>query len=279
MPTVPSTDHVDVAVHDLGGTGGPALLAHATGFHGRIWEPLAGHLHGLHSWAPDLRGHGDSPVPDGHDMVWDRFADDVLAVVDGLGLDRPVGVGHSKGGAALVLAEQRRPGTFSVLWLYEPVIFPPGMAAPAGDGVSPLALSAANRRAVFASEDAALANFAGKPPMDAFAPEVLEAYVRHGFRPDPGGIRLKCHPAVESAVYGMGGRHRAFDDLGEVTIPVTVARGRPGTGAPVDVAAQIAEALPAGRLETHHDLGHFGPMEAPAAMAASIELARIGSVC
>ena len=87
--------------------------------------------------ALDFRGHGDSTAPSEHPYSWDGFADDVLAVVDRLGLERPIGVGHSKGGAALVLAEQRRPGTFSRLWLFEPVIMPPEIAAL--DGRNPLA--------------------------------------------------------------------------------------------------------------------------------------------
>ncbi|HEY4377793.1 MAG TPA: alpha/beta fold hydrolase, partial [Acidimicrobiales bacterium] len=96
---LPSTDHVELTVHDLGGHGGDALLCHATGFHGLVWAPLASHLHGLHAWAPDFRGHGASVTPPGYEFSWDRFADDVLACVDGLGLDHPIGIGHSKGGA------------------------------------------------------------------------------------------------------------------------------------------------------------------------------------
>ena len=42
METVPSTDGVTLAVHDLGGDGPPLLLCHATGFHGRVWTALAG---------------------------------------------------------------------------------------------------------------------------------------------------------------------------------------------------------------------------------------------
>lgn len=271
MLTVPGTDDVTLAVHDLGGRGEPAVLVHATGFHGRTWEPLVQHLHGLHAWAPDLRGHGDSPVSDGHDMAWAGFADDVLAVVDALGIDQPVGIGHSKGGAALLLAEERRPGTFSVLWLYEPVVFPDEAARRPHNGSNPLAASARLRRQVFASEEDAIANFAGKPPMDAFVPEAVEAYVRGGFRPDPDGIRLKCRPEVEAAVYSMGARHHAFAGLDEVTTPVTVVRGRLGTGGPADVAEVVAARLPCGRLEVHDDLGHFGPMEDPGAMATSIE--------
>src|SRR3982751_5293003 len=103
MPSVPSTNGVDVAVHDLDGRpdGPPVVLAHATGFHGLVWRPLAGHLADRYRlWSFDERGHGDSTPPDDGRYDWHGFADDVLAIVDGVGLDRPFGVGHSAGGAA-----------------------------------------------------------------------------------------------------------------------------------------------------------------------------------
>jgi hypothetical protein len=37
------------------------------------------------------------------------------------------------------------------------------------------------------------------------------------------------------------------------------------------VAPLVAETLRHGRLETHHHLDHFGPMVAPAEVAASID--------
>ncbi|MCU1354030.1 MAG: putative hydrolase or acyltransferase of alpha/beta superfamily [Acidimicrobiales bacterium] len=268
---LPSTDGIELTVHDLGGSGHDALLCHATGFHGLIWRPLAAHLHGLRCFAPDLRGHGASITPPGQAFAWDRFADDVLACVDGLELDRPIGIGHSKGGAALLLAEQRRPGTFAGLWLYEPVVFPTG-PRPFGDGENPLAAGARRRRATFDSAASALENFASKPPMAAFDPDARAAYVEHGFAPNPDGtVTLRCRPEDEAAIYEMGGQHHAFDHLGEIMCPVVVARGRTDEPGPGMVADVVADALPHGRLEAHDDLNHFGPMIDPVGLAASID--------
>ena len=38
---VPSSDHVNLAVHEFGGDGPPLLLSHATGFHGYAYLPIA----------------------------------------------------------------------------------------------------------------------------------------------------------------------------------------------------------------------------------------------
>ena len=99
----------------------------------------------------------------------------------------------------------------------------------------------------------------------------LHAYVHHGFAQQPdGSVTLKCRPEVEARVYEMGSRHHAWDALPAVGCPVTVVRGTLDAPGPAAFAAAVAERLPAGRLEVHDDLDHFGPLCAPDAMAASV---------
>ncbi|MBK5221882.1 MAG: alpha/beta hydrolase, partial [Acidimicrobiia bacterium] len=276
MQLVRAADGTDIAVHDMGGTGPVLLFAHATGFHGRVWTPIAERLADqFHCVAIDFRGHGDTRAPEGHDFDWSWFADDVLGVVDTLVVDEPIfGVGHSKGGAALLMAEQRRPGTFASLYCYEPITFPrreSGTSA-ADVAANPLAAGALRRREVFASRAEARTNYASKPPFDGLDPAALSAYVDHGFDDLPDGtVRLKCRGANESATYTMSMRHDAYDRLGEIACPVTVARG--AEEAPADNADAVAAALPLGRLERHDDLGHFGPLEAPDRIAGCIRAA------
>src|SRR5690606_15940644 len=92
---VSSTDDVELTVHDFGGDGPTALFAHATGFHGMVWEPLIAELTPfLRCVALDMRGHGDSTRPASGSFDWSGFAADVLAVVDDLGAPTPLfGVG------------------------------------------------------------------------------------------------------------------------------------------------------------------------------------------
>lgn len=272
MPSVPSSDSITLAVHDLGGEGPPMLLAHAAGFHGLVWGPLASHLDG-HCWAVDLRGHGDSATPPGHSFVWSGLADDLLACVDRLDLDGAVGIGHSGGGAAFVLAEARRPGTFRSLYLYEPVVFPPDFAA--GISQNPLAELTRSRRNEFPSLEAAETNFASKPPMNAFDPAARHAYVDYGFTAtDHGSVRLKCRPEDEARVYEMGITSGAWDRLKKITCPVTVARGKQvDPRSPARFAERAVEQLPDGRFEEFDHLTHFGPLEDPATIAAAISAA------
>lgn len=267
---VDSTDGVAVAVHDLGGAGPNLLFAHATRLHAAIWSPVAAHLVGDFAMtAVDFRGHGDTRTPRGLDFDWNGFADDVLAVVDGLDFDRPVGASHSLGAAALLLAEQRRPGTFESLWCYEPVVFPSTGDAPTQS--EDLSEGAARRREFFESRARARANFAAKPPFNQVAPPALDAYVAHGFADDPdGGVRLKCRPADEAQMFRMGPRHHGFDALDRVHCPTTIAYGRTEVVGPALIAELVVDRLADGRGERLAELGHFGPLEDPARIAASI---------
>ena len=268
---VTSSGDAQLAVYDLGGDGPDVLMVHATGFCAGVWTAAAHHLSGVRLAALDVRGHGRSSAPTAG-MHWNGTADDVLTAVDELGLERPFGVGHSMGGASLLLAEQARPGTFRGLWLFEPIVFPPLDLD--GEPPNPLAEGARRRRTTFASADDAYANFASKPPLSELHPAALAAYVEHGFEElDDGSLRLRCEPEVEAQTYEMGMRHDAFARLGEVRCPVTVLRGRVDRPGPASVAPLVAEALLAGVLEDHPELGHFGPLEDPAAMAASIRSA------
>lgn len=52
---------------------------------------------------------------------------------------------------------------------------------------------ALRRRRRFASREAALASFAGKPPFSSFQPDALRAYVFHGLRDAPGPPAFVIH--------------------------------------------------------------------------------------
>jgi pimeloyl-ACP methyl ester carboxylesterase len=128
---------------------------------------------------------------------------------------------------------------------------------------------------VFASVDEARANYAAKPPMAAFDPRVLDAYVANGLvavdDADPDGpVRLRCRPAVEAETYRMGTAHNTFEFLGQVRCPTVIAAGSPEPFGPGNFADRIAAVLVHGTLATYPNLGHFGPLTDPDALAADV---------
>jgi pimeloyl-ACP methyl ester carboxylesterase len=108
------------------GTGtanGPALvLLHGYSDNGLCWTPVARELEADYDIVmPDARGHGLSEAPEGPYSA-DAMADDVVALVDALGLERPVLMGHSMGGITAMVAAGRYPDRFGAAILEDPAL-------------------------------------------------------------------------------------------------------------------------------------------------------------
>ena len=259
----------------------PALLvAHATGFHARCYRALAtGLAERFRVVGFDCRGHGHSGTPslDGDEegriptMAWERFADDALAVVDALHLQGATAFGHSCGGSVLLLAEQRRPGTFAGIFAYEPVAASPEFWTRFADlGHDPTS-AALHRRAMFPSRAAALAHYAVKPPLSSLRADVLTHYVEDGFfdRPD-GTVGLRCDPGAEAATFSMAPHAVVWDHLEEVACPTTFACGGATSDFGLAAMSSLAARAQDGRVEEHSTLGHLGPLQDPHQVAHAV---------
>lgn len=106
---VPVEREVTLEVLDWGGTGRPIVLLAGLGNSAHVFDEFAPRLKSLgHVYGITRRGYGQSSVPpQGYDA--DRLADDVLAVLDALGLERPLLVGHSIAGEELSSLAARHP--------------------------------------------------------------------------------------------------------------------------------------------------------------------------
>ncbi|MCD2100305.1 alpha/beta hydrolase [Rhodococcus rhodochrous] len=87
---------------DFGGQGPEVLLVHGSGHNAAVWTDVVAHLvEHCRPVAVDLRGHGQSALTS---STAEQYWRDLGAVVEALGWDRPVLVGHSTGGYAVTAA-------------------------------------------------------------------------------------------------------------------------------------------------------------------------------
>lgn len=266
-----SSDGVEVALHHLGGRGPVVILCHATGFHARIWDPIVESLMAdFDCWAIDFRGHGDSTLPPGTPLVWTGMANDLLVAVDHIeestGEAPITAVGHSMGGASIVMAELARPGTFTKAYLFEPILYP--AIAENMKKRKNLSAGARRRTETFESLESAESRYAARPPLGNFDPRALHAYVEHGFRATSNGVMLKCRGETEAAVF-ENSDNRAYDRLHLVHTDILISAGGEPLG-PASIAAQAAHLLANGSVHFDETLNHFGPMEQPDLFATRI---------
>jgi pimeloyl-ACP methyl ester carboxylesterase len=106
-PAATSPDGLELR-YEAAGTGAPAIvLVHGWSCDRTYWREQAGAFAARHQVVTiDLAGHGESGAGR---VAWTMpaFGDDVVAVVDQLGLERLILVGHSMGGDVVVEAALR----------------------------------------------------------------------------------------------------------------------------------------------------------------------------
>lgn len=271
---IPSTDGVEVAVHELGGDGELLILSHATGFCGRVWEPVADALAvRFRCIALDYRGHGHTKTPEHITMDWSGMGQDLLAVIRAYSPDQAVFVaGHSMGGAAITIAADEDPNAIRRAWGFEPILISPELyqARTDGAGTEPnLAEGARRRRPEFASRAEAYQRYRAKPPLGLLDPRALAAYVQHGFvDTEAGTVRLRCEPHREAEIFEASGSN-AFDAAGRIGFDYRVLISGDG-GGPAKMAEIAASQHQRMSMARFNELTHFGPMEQPELIAVDI---------
>lgn len=95
---------VVVATHLDGPPGVPVVLLHGLSQQRDFWGPVVRRLRSRPVAAMDQRGHGETDTPLDRDYSVAACASDVVAVLDHLGWDRAVVVGHSWGASVALAA-------------------------------------------------------------------------------------------------------------------------------------------------------------------------------
>src|SRR4051812_26114243 len=94
-----AVDGVEIAVRRAG-AGQPLLLVHGIPTSSRLWDGAGADLaRDFDVVAPDMLGYGESAKPADRDVSMAAQASLVPPLLDSLGLDRVVVVGHDLGGA------------------------------------------------------------------------------------------------------------------------------------------------------------------------------------
>ena len=241
------------------GKGLPLVLIHGFPLCRKMWRPQADVLAkaGCRVISPDLRGFGESGLSSGTASM-DIYADDIVALMDHLGIDKAVVGGMSMGGYVLLNLLER---------------YPDRIAAP-----------------VFIATKAGGDDDAGKARRTALA----EACRAHGILPVAEAFRdllfapetLTDNPELVDEVFGwvnatdpkgaaaaliaMRDRKDCVALLGSISQPALVIGADQDRAAPVENSRIIAEGLPDAELCILHGGGHMVNMEQPAGFNEAI---------
>ncbi|MEP6985660.1 MAG: alpha/beta hydrolase, partial [Chloroflexota bacterium] len=116
---------IDIHYLRTGGSKPPLVLLHGLTGSGACWSPLARALEAEFDVVmPDARGHGESSKPlNGY--RYEDYAQDVVGLIQGLGLAIPVLLGHSMGGMTAALVASQIGAALRGLVLADPTFLSP----------------------------------------------------------------------------------------------------------------------------------------------------------
>ena len=241
----------------------PVLLLHGGCLTAHTWDGVCDELRGeVRCLALDQRGHGDSEWSPTGDYRTEAFAGDLAALIEHIGLRRPVLVGHSLGGMNAIAYAAERPDALAGLVLVD-----------VGGEVD---WSGADRIVDFVRGGAVLDS------LDAFVerarafhpgrdPDVLRTSLLHNLRQLPDGrwTWKYDHRGIVATVGDMRDKIAAMRaQIPALACPTLVVRGERSDVLSEDAARAVAAELPDGRLATVPDAGHAVQGDNPAGLAA-----------
>jgi pimeloyl-ACP methyl ester carboxylesterase len=270
-----------IPYHDFGGHGRVLHFAHANayppGAYRQFLEPLTEQFHVL---AMALR-----PLWPGSDpselTSWELIADDLITFLDQQNLRGVIGVGHSLGGVATMVAAVKRPELFTAVVLIDPVFLEPRwLEAAKGATLEermhfPMVQAAVRRRDVWADEAEVFARYRPKQVFAGLSDEVLWDFVRAGTRPcDPSpsnpsqGVTLTYPKLWEAQIYAT--LPHIWESLPHLTHPLLAIRAANSDTLSPKAWQLWQNLLPqATYLEIPH-VGHLLPLEIPQPLAAEL---------
>lgn len=231
------------------GAGQPVVLLHPLALSGQVWDPVVDELTGRYDViAPDARGHGESGWNRGEFGVAE-LAEDVVALLDGLGLRTAHLIGMSMGGSVALTAAGRYPDRVTRLALADTTAWY-GENAPVTWG------ERAER--VLTTSRAAQIPF-----------QVDRWFTEHFRRTQPEavnrvvGIFLATNSAAHAQACRALGALDSRELLPSITAPTLAIAGVEDYATPPAMASHIADNVPNGTALTLPGLRHLSMIERP----------------
>ncbi|MBI2766620.1 MAG: alpha/beta hydrolase [Chloroflexi bacterium] len=245
--------------------GDAVIFLHGLMNNARYWENVATRLLPDYTvYAPDLRGHGESEHAPGGYLVW-AFAMDLREVVEELDLEAFDLVAHSIGCRVAMSYARDHSHRIKHLVLADmgPQVAETAELSLAGQATAPRG---------FQTEADALAYFASKFPgqSQAFLRRQLAASLvldepsgNLVFRFDPNVGQAAGRAALVEIPY-------LWESLEHISCPTLIVRAENSDVLSAEIAAQMVERLPSGRLLEIAGSGHEIPLQQPAEFARAV---------
>jgi len=246
----------------------PLLLLHGIRLHARVWDHFALRIgQERRVLALDARGHGDSDWAPGEYHLHD-FYEDLLAVMDGRGIERAALIGHSLGGRVALLFAHLHPERVSRL-----VLVDIGPALPASALKRDFSrITETPHRSEFESVEAAveyLASILTRAPR-----AMIEHSVKFGIRPGKNGSHTwKYDPSLGGPPLPRAGRREwdLWEAAASLTCPTLLLHGQHSQVVTADMADRMSERIPDFRAIRVPDAGHALFTEQPELFAEHVK--------
>jgi pimeloyl-ACP methyl ester carboxylesterase len=235
------------------GTGDPIVFLHGFPHRRALWAPQLGALvDRARCIAPDLRGFGESVGAGPYSM--DRYADDVVELLDELKIDRAVVCGLSMGGYVAFALWRRHAQRVRGLVLMDTRA---GADTPEGVQKRREMIAMANERGSAAVADTMITGMVGKSTREK-CPEIVDAV--HSM--------LQSAPVegVIGALEALIARPDSVPTLGTITVPTLVVVGEEDVLTPPKESEAMHLAIAGSRLELIACAGHVSNVERSAAV-------------
>lgn len=233
--------------HSDNGTGFPVVLIHAFANDGELWKPqIDAFRQRFRIIAPDLRGFGKSMPTDGRAVSMDRYADDVIELMDGLKVQRAVIGGISLGGYVAMSLALRFPERTSGLILANTRA---GADNPDWTSFREALVAEIEQRGAQAVVD----NYGDKPFRNN-CPEDIKRYVREMILRQPAA-------GLASGTRGMAQRLDRLAALVTLRMPTLVISGTEDNYIPSTEGEVMHRAIPGSRFVDIPHAGHLSNID------------------